>query len=298
MKLLKKIDVHAHVIRRPGPARSNGTNMVQPETLCELYDRLNVEKGILLPLLSPESAFYTLSSSEDVHEIASRYPNRFAWFCNIDPRIHPNSSETDFDYLVQYYKALGAKGLGEITANLPFDDPRVYALFRACEKQDMPVTFHIGHTNGEYGLIDELGLPKLEKALQDFPNLRFLAHSQRFWSHISADVTEETRHGWPKGKVIPGGKVTELMGKYPNLLGDLSAGSGYCAITRDPEFGYAFLEEFQDKLHFGMDICCPENINSQFVKLGSFLDNAVLEGKISYNAYRKISRENTLQLLD
>ena len=32
----------------------------------------------------------------------------------------------------------------------------------------------------------------------------------------------------------------ELLRKYPNLYGDLSAGSGYNAITRDPAFGDAF----------------------------------------------------------
>jgi len=44
------------------------------------------------------------------------------------------------------------------------------------------------------------------------------------------------------------------MRLYPNLHGDLSAGSGFNAITRDPEFGYRFMEEFQDRLYFGTDI--------------------------------------------
>ena len=162
----------------------------------------------------------------------------------------------------------------------------------------MSVIFHIGDTNGDYGLIDEFGLPRLEKVLQMFPNLQFLGHSQRFWSEISGDITLEERAGYPKGKVVPGGRLVELMRKYPNLCGDMSAGSGFNAVSRDPEFGYAFFEEFQDRLFYGTDICDPANINSNMLKLSSFLDEAMLSGKISYDAYYKISRGNAEKILN
>jgi predicted TIM-barrel fold metal-dependent hydrolase len=110
-------------------------------------------------------------------------------------------------------------------------------------------------------------------------------------------VTPETFGGYPGGPVVEGGRVVELMRKYPNLHGDISAGSGFKAISRDPEFGYAFLEEFQDRLFYGIDICCPENIDSPMIKFAAFLDDAVLNGKISEGAYLKMSRENALKLL-
>ena len=161
----------------------------------------------------------------------------------------------------------------------------------------MPVIFHIGHTNGDYGLIDEYGLPRLEKTLKQFPNLKFLAHSQRWWSHISGDITEETYHGYPDGPVVPGGRVVELMRKYPNLYGDLSAFSGYNALARDPEFAYRFMEEFKDRLLYGTDISAPYHIDRPMIKLAAFLDEAVTAGKISYDAYLRISRENALEIL-
>ena len=67
---------------------------------------------------------------------------------------------------------------------------------------------------------------------------------------------------------------------------------------RDPDFGYAFLEEFQDRLFFGTDICDPRNITNPMLKLSAFLDGAMLSGKISYAAYEKISRGNALNLLE
>ena len=156
----------------------------------------------------------------------------------------------------------------------------------------MPVLFHIGGPTGDYGLIDDIGLPRLEKVLQMFPNLQFLGHSQKFWAEISSDVTEESRYGFPTGKVTPG-RVVELMRKYPNLCGDISAGSGGNAVMRDPEFGYAFLEEFQDRLYFGTDICSIKNERP----LSFWLDKAVEDGNISQIAYEKICRENAYALL-
>lgn len=111
-------------------------------------------------------------------------------------------------------------------------------LFAAC---DMPAIIHINTTTEKsYGICDELGLPRLEKVLKAYPNLKLIGHSAVFWAEISGDITEETRNGYPTGKVQPGGRITELMHKYPNLYCDLSAASGHNAIMRDPEFGMAF----------------------------------------------------------
>ena len=139
----------------------------------------------------------------------------------------------------------------------------------------MPVIFHIGNPGIGYGLADELGLPRLEKVLGMFPNLAFLGHSQKFWAEISSDCSLEKRVGYPKGKIMPGGRIVELMRKYQNLHGDLSAGSGHNAITRDPEFGYKFIEEFQDRLYYGTDISDPKNVTDSMLKLSSWLDEAM-----------------------
>ncbi|MBQ7821724.1 MAG: amidohydrolase family protein [Clostridia bacterium] len=291
MELLKKIDIHVH-----GYRYAYDDNHILPEQICEIYDKIGVERGVLMTVSSPEGALYT-QTNEDVAYIAKKHSERFSWFCNIDPRIDNNYPGTDFTFLLEHYKALGARGVGEITANLYFDDPRVMSLFRACEACDMPVIFHMGNSDGDYGLIDGFGLPKLEKVLKAFPRLKLLGHSQRFWSHISGDVNEVTMHGWPEGKVTDGGRISELMRKYPNLYGDLSAFSGYNALARDPEFAYTFLEEFSDRLLFGTDVSSPIHIDRPMLKLASFLDEAVINGRISYGAYKSISRGNAEKIL-
>lgn len=294
---MQKIDIHVHTIAEKGILRPRGDTLATPEELFEMYDQLGVEKAVLLPIVSPEGQFDG-NTNREILGIVRQYPDRFYWFCNIDPRQGDNSETTDFAQMLAYYKEQGAAGLGEVTANLPMDDPRLEKLFAACEQLNMPVTIHIGDLGGDYGLVDSLGLPKLERLLQKFPKLILLGHSQKFWSEISADVTEEIRGKAPRGPVIPGGRIPELMRRYPNLCGDLSAGSGCNAMMRDPDFGYTFMEEFQDRLFYGTDICSPRDITHTRVKLGPFMEQGVAEGKLSREACEKICRGNAQRLLE
>ena len=291
---VKKIDIHVHATLKKGmPRKDGGGYFATAEEIRRMYDAWGIEKGVQLPSCISDGSLGIVTNEMSM-ELVEKHPDTFYWFCNLDPRWDKNSPETDFSYMIEYYKQYGAKGVGEVTANLYFDDPRVENLFYHCERCGMPLTFHIGDMGGDYGLVDELGLPRLERALRKFPKLQFLGHSQKFWAEISGDVTPEVRNGYPEGPVVPGGRVVELMRSYPNLCGDLSAGSGQNALMRDPEFGYRFLEEFQDRLYFGTDICDPRNV----FELSFFLDDAVENGHISQTCYEKVSRGNALKLLN
>lgn len=58
---------------------------------------------------------------------------------------------------------------------------------------------------------------------------------------------------YPSGKVLPGGKLIEMLHTYPNLYCDLSTGSGLNALKRDSEFAKKIILEFQDRLLYGRD---------------------------------------------
>ena len=248
MNTFKKIDIHAHIVAFPQwtPTHpASGYRMLSPEELIEMYDRLDIERGVLLPIVSPEGQPVIMSNESCIYA-AEKYPDRFSWFCNVDPRALNNADgKADLSYLLDHYKKLGAKGLGELTANIYVDDPRMDNLFSHCEEVGMPVLFHVSPAPGYwYGMVDDLGLPRLEKMLKKHPKLQFIGHSQPFWSEMSADNTEETRNTYPTGKVTPG-RLIHLMREYENLTCDLSAGSGANALTRDPENAAAFLMGFQ-----------------------------------------------------
>ncbi|MBT3378360.1 MAG: amidohydrolase family protein [Lentisphaerae bacterium] len=292
------IDIHVHTSSMSdlpwGPGREAPCT---PEQLIEMYDDVGISSAVLLPFVTPECNILT-QSNEEILAIADRFPGRFIPFCNIDPRLSVNSADLDLSFVINHYKEKGCKGIGEITANLSFDDPRVTNLFDHAEACGMPVTFHVAiRDRNIYGLIDDLGLPRLEKQLAAHPGLVFFGHSQSFWANMSADITEEEWGGYPKGPVVAGGRIPELMRRYPNLYGDLSAGSGFNAVSRDPEFGYAFLNEFQDQLCFATDVCAPSGRQSVLIYLKQFLEDGLGTGKLPQEAFDKITHRNAQRVL-
>jgi len=292
---LKYIDIHVHAFRFPGfPRPNNGKTFATPEQIIEQYDRLSIEKGVVLPLVSPEARKVT-QSTDEVLATCNQYPSRLIPFCNIDPRFYSNSPDSPLNLMLFYYQDMGCKGIGEITANLPFNNPLVENLFKHCQYVGFPVIFHISPTiGGNYGLYDKPGLPLLEGALKKFPDLIFLGHSQAFWAEIGPVKRKSDRTGYPKGKVKKPGRVIELMRKYPNLHGDLSAGSGFNAVSRDKRFGLEFMEEFQDRLYFGTDICEPNGPTP----LMDYMLKLHQSGEISEKIFKKIMRQNAIMLLD
>ncbi|MBP5640797.1 MAG: amidohydrolase family protein [Victivallales bacterium] len=293
------IDIHGHCLKNKDlPLHRGDEPFVWPELLLEMHREIGIDHGVLLPVIGPENTSVT-QSVDEVLDIAHESNGHFIPFLNVDPRMLYNSPNADLSFIIEHYKARGCKGIGEVTANLSFTDPRCLNLFKAAEKNDMPVTIHIATREGDiYGLIDDLGLPRLEVVLQKFPGLKILGHSQTFWAHISADVSLATWGGYPRGSVVKPGRITELMRKYDNLLGDFSAGSGLNSLMRDPVFAYEFIDEFQDRLFYGTDLCQPKNRNSSiFFGLRDFLKTALEEKHISKEAYEKITHLNAERLL-
>ena len=292
--MFKKIDIHVHTrMVQMIPRPRNGLPYASPEQIRAKYDAWGIEKGVIMTGIAPEHGFH-IQSNEESYMLAQQYPETFYWFMNLHPTMGTNSPDTDFSYWLNYYKQYGAKGVGEVTFNYYIDDPLVDNLFYHCGECDMPVTIHIApQVGGYYGIVDDLGLPRLEALLDKYPKLRILGHSQYFWSEIGKDVNEETRGGYPTGPVEPG-RLVELFENYPNLLGDLSAGSGENAVMRDADFGLWFMEKFQDRLYYGTDVSA---VDVEF-RLGSWLDELNVEGKLSDTAYRKICRDNALAILE
>ncbi|HNS33076.1 MAG TPA: amidohydrolase family protein [bacterium] len=289
------IDIHTHIITLWG-GRAGGRSMevITEKELLKAMDARGVDRFVILPAgVSPEvPCFYT--GPEDILKVYRKHPDRVIPFCDVDPRSGQNSPDTDFSWILNYYKEAGCKGLGEMTANLYFDDPKCMNLFRQAGKFGFPVLFHLyDRLGGSYGLADDKGLPRMERALKECPDTIFIGHAMAFWSEISADVPDKERGGYPAGKVKAPGRLQKLLKKYPNLYGDLSAGSGLNAITRDKEYGYKFLEEFQDKLMFGTDI----SSNRKVVPHIEYFREVKEGKKISMKAYNKIMEKNAIRVL-
>ncbi|MEI6501462.1 MAG: amidohydrolase family protein [Armatimonadota bacterium] len=286
------IDIHGHTFSFNDPRSRKLTNLLGPEELIAAWPEWEIEQAVLLPIVHHECGI-ALQTNENVIDICNAFPGKFIFFCNLDPRYNHNSPATDFTPVLEHYQAMGCQGVGEMCASLAWDDPRMLNMLGHIEKAGLPLLFHVGLAEGTYGVVDEPGLPKLEYVLGKFPKLNFLGHSMAVWSAISGDVTADDWLGYPTGPVTEGGRLVELLRRYPNFHGDISAGSGNNALTRDPEFGYWFMEEFQDQLLYGSDLCWPD----QQVPQTATLKNALAAGKISQAGFDNIGRGNAERML-
>lgn len=281
------IDIHAHAFYDSGP-----WHILKPEELLKIYDAVDVERAVLLPIVNPECVS-AVQGNEEILRMADEF-KRFIPFCNIDPRFVRNIATADLERLTKYYRDKGCKGVGEICANLSFTDPLVWNLFSAAEKAGLPVLFHIAPRIGYfYGLYDEPGLPRLEESLRMFPKLSFIGHSQAFWAEIARLDTPFARAGYPTGPVKEEGAVPKLLRKYPNLYGDLSAGSGWNALARDRDYAAKFLTEFQDRLMFGLDICKADGKTP----LVDLLVDMRRSEEIREGVFQKVAAKNAMRLL-
>jgi len=297
------IDIHAHVFRIRTMKSEYCPQFCDPKQLMAEYDKLKIDCGVLLPVVNSE--IYFTQPVEDILEICETYPDRFVPYCNVDPRLLTNSPRAPLDTVMQYFKDLGCKGVGEVMPNMELLDPLIQNLFACAAKVDLPIVYDGAVTKtGDFGLYDDPGLPQLEYMLQQFPTLKIFGHGPVFWNEIARLDTVGSRgvfSNWfghqnvhlPTGPVEEEGAVPKLMRKYSNLHGDLSDGTAFNAIARDPEYGPRFLTEFQDRLYFGTDMCFP----GMPVELGDLLISWKQTGKISETVFRKIAYENAEKLL-
>jgi predicted TIM-barrel fold metal-dependent hydrolase len=274
------------------------------EQVIERYDRDGIEKGMLLPIVSPE--IYLPQANEEILDMCEKYPDRLFPFCNVDPRALTNSCDAPLDRLLRYYKDKGCRGLGEVMPNMPFMHPMVQNLFRHAQDAELPVSFCGSDQNGgDFGLYDDPGLPQLEHTLQKFPRLVVLGHAHTLWAEVARLDTPAQRKtvfrhdGEQVGFILPEGPIKEegvfpkLLRRYPNLYGELND-SAWTFLQRDHDYALKFIVEFQNRLLFATDFCNVEAQNC-FSMLNLLLEWRK-SNKISEEVFRKVARENAISL--
>ena len=273
------VDIHTHI--------SEGWSVnptLTAQGLIKWMDENDISQAAVLPLIMPESWDHPITTGFVLRE-TEPYRDRLIPFCAIDPRtINLGSYEAKLN-LLKRYKDAGCRGFGEYKVGLPMDDPRSIELYAACAELGLPILFHLDNSRNK----DKPGLPALARVLETVKDGIFIGHAQGWWASISGDVTQTQLQGYPDSPVAPGGALDQLMEAYPNIYGDLSAGSGANAIMRDMEFGREFLIRRQDRLLFGTD----------YLKPGQQVPQISLYGNIDLpeEAEAKIYRDNARRLL-
>lgn len=295
------IDMHAHIGDLRSPDHLERTPISVDELIARL-DQEGISRAAVLPWPAcPEAVTFPglFSSHPDVVSqirAAARHPDRLILFGNADPRWGGNSSRTDFSYLLGRFVDMGCVGMGEVSANIYFDDPRTVNLFRQCGEWDLPVTIEsCGPGEGHYGFIDDVGSAHLEALLQKVPGTIIIGHGPGFWADIGAGLTADEKSGYPRGAIAEEGSVPRLLRTYPHLYADISATSGYNALNRDEDYCVRFLNEFQDRLLFGTDVCFGDE-GGQTPHL-EYLRGLLAAGRMCPDAFEKITFRNALRIM-
>lgn len=272
------IDVHTHIGKV-----WNTTKDLTVDDLLRWMDEHEVARAVVLPLVSPESSSY-LITNDFVLAHTKPHRDRLIPLCCMDPRTSFTGGSKELEAMLQKWVDQGAKGFGEHKVGLPIDHPRSMRLYAVCGRMGLPVLFHLDEQRNT----DAPGLPGLEKALKEHPDTTFIGHGPGWWASISGDVKDADLGKYPNTPVAPGGAIERLMDAYPNLYGDLSAGSGAGALQRDLKFAREFFTRRADRLMFGTDYLSPGQPVPQFEVLRQLELPADVAAKVFHENARRL----------
>lgn len=239
------IDIHQHV---NFSGRSN-------EDLVAHQSAMGVSRTVLLPSGTALARASTrggeanglaarIFGTEAAAKLCREYPESFVYFCNEVP------DADDAVANLEKWLERGALGIGESKFHLECDSAPMMRTYEVARAYKVPVLMHFEH--GKYNM----GFERFHKVLEKFPDVNFIGHAQTWWGNIDADHDQTVMY--PKTGVTAGGLTDRYLSDYPNVFGDLSAGSGRNAINRDEEHAAGFLLRHQDKLILGTD--CSDNV--------------------------------------
>lgn len=178
--------------------------------------------------------------NETCRAFAKARPRAFLFGANDVPDAEDATRE------IERYLRLGAVVLGEQKFGVDCDSPAMQNIYRLAEARHVPVLMHWQFQRYNYGF------ERFDRILARYPRVNFIGHAQTWWANIDKNHDDQSVL-YPKGPVTPGGWTDRLLSDYPNMYGDLSAGSGLNALTRDEDFTRDFLKRHRDRLLFGSD---------------------------------------------
>lgn len=236
------IDIHQHV----------GYSGRPDEVLLEHQRQMGIARTILLPAGRPmkcpsthDGAANGLEAAclgnEACYQFARAHSAGFCFGANEVP------DAPDAIHEIEKYLKRGAVIIAEQKFGVECDSPEMQRIYDLAADYGVPVLMHWQYRRFNYGFA------RFHAMLARHPRTMFLGHAQTWWAHIDQAYRDDTSNLYPKGPVTPGGWTDRYLSDYPNMFGDLSAGSGLNALTRDEDHARAFLERHQDKLLYGSD---------------------------------------------
>ncbi len=276
------IHQHAHYAARPD------------DVLVAHQRAMGITHTILLPAGTPAFGMSThqgktnglqaqCAGNEACYLIAQKYPGEFTFGSNEVPDLADAVQE------IEKYLKLGGRVIGELKFGVDCDSKEMQRIYKLAEDHQVPVLMHWQFQMFNYNF------ERFPKMLEKYPKVNFIGHAQTWWANIDKAHTDQSVL-YPKTKVKPGGLTDRLLSDYPNMFGDMSAGSGLLSMTRDEDHAREFLTRHQDKLLYGSD--CDDHAGTgekcqgaqTITEIRKLAASKVIERKILYNNAKKLFR--------
>jgi predicted TIM-barrel fold metal-dependent hydrolase len=177
---------------------------------------------------------------------------------------------------IERYLRLGGVVIAEQKFGVECDSREMQAIYAVAADHRVPVLMHWQFQMYNYGF------ERFHKMLEKYSKVNFLGHAQTWWANIDRNNSDQSVM-YPKGPVTRGGLTDRYLSDYPNMFGDLSAGSGLNALTRDEDFARDFVARHQDKLVYGSD--CSDHVGS----------GAACQGAQTIAAIRRLSPSKAIE---
>lgn len=276
------IDIHQH---------TNYAGRSQ-EALLAHQRKMGVTTTILLPAGTPSFGLSTHKGATNglqakcgvnsvCYDFAKLYPKEFTSGANEVPDLPEAVKE------IEKYLKLGAPVIGELKFGVACDSREMQKIYQLAQTYDVPVLMHWQYEMFNYNF------EHFHKMLEKYPKVNFIGHAQTWWANIDKNHTDQ-KVLYPKTKVTPGGITDRLLRDYPNMYGDLSAGSGLLSMTRDEDHSREFLARHQDKLLYGSDCDDSEGHGEKcqgaqtIAEIRKLAANKKIERKLLYENSKKL----------
>ncbi|MEO9893485.1 amidohydrolase family protein [Aurantibacter sp.] len=276
------IDIHQHIhyVQR----RDN--------QLLEHQKAMGITTTILLPSGRPVNSASThqgeanglqaeAGGNAECYLFASQHKKQFRFGACAVPDMK------DGVYEIEKYLKLGAVVIGELKFGVACDSNEMQKIYQLAQTYNVPVLMHWQYEKYNYGF------ERFYKMLEKYPKVNFIGHAQTWWANIDKNHTNQSIL-YPKTTVEVGGITDRYLSDYPNMYGDLSAGSGLNALKRDEEHAKIFLEKHQDKLLYGSDCADPTGADPE--SCSGTLAIAEIRKLVAKPIERKILFENSKKL--
>ena len=278
------IDIHQHVNYSDRPN----------EILLDHQRSMGITMSILLPAGTPceRPSTHTGKSNglaakcfgnEACCQFAKAHPREFRFAANEVPDLDGATAE------IEKYLKRGAVMIAESKFGVECDAPAMQRIYALAQEYRVPVLMH-----WQFKMYN-LGFERFYKMLEKFPRVDFIGHAQTWWANVDKNHADQSVL-YPKGPITPGGLTERYLADYPNMFGDLSAGSGLNALTRDPSFTPGFFARHQDKLLYGSDCNDLEGQGEKcqgaqtIAAVRKFAPSQKIERKLLYANARKLIR--------